>query len=426
MYVPSSEPQSVGLVFDSRNNRSRIFSGKRTYDIRIRNEIHLPLGCGYALMTLSVQYVVTNIFALSILLVILQNMRREDGKYSTDQKLFFALINNAGFLLMLDSVIRVFNGRPGGLSRAISIAAIVLYNCLNPVICMIWYHYIDYYLFGSEARLAKPRLAILVPVFLNLFLSVGSVFRKIYYVYDAHNVYSRGPFIYALLGICLYLILYTSTFLFRNRSRIGRAQFISLFSFALFPSFASVVQMLVPGLDIIWAFTTVSVLIIFVNIQKGQLYTDYLTDLNNRRLLDSYLQSKLERGRKGMIAGIMIDIDSFKMINDLYGHDSGDQALKQTAQILKQSFRKSDFIARFGGDEFVVILEIDRRGDLDALVGRLEETTERLNAHRTAPYKLHLSIGCACYPADSKITAAEFLKEIDRQMYSNKQENMDH
>jgi len=369
-------------------------------------------------------YVELNCFAIAILFVIVLNMRRQDGHYSFDQKLFLMLVAVNMLLLSFDMIMRVLDGSPGDHIRWLYISAIVLYNILNPIICMIWYYYVDYYVYGSKGRIAKVWFSILLPVFINAVLSVASIFFNIYFTFDENNIYHRGRFIYALLGICLYMIIYTSVFLIRNQKKITRQEFAYLLFFAIPPSLGGIIQVIVPGINVIWIAATLSVYIIFVNIQKDQMHTDYLTGVNNRRYLDSFLQIIAKNRSYDRVAGIMIDIDSFKMINDVYGHDHGDQALKYTAQILRETFRKKDFIARYGGDEFVVVAEIDEPSDLVVMVQKLKKNVSLFNSKKVIPYEIMLSMGYDCYEKKSGISMGEFLKRIDLLMYLDKQKGV--
>jgi diguanylate cyclase (GGDEF)-like protein len=85
--------------------------------------------------------------------------------------------------------------------------------------------------------------------------------------------------------------------------------------------------------------------------------TDSLTQLHNRRYFEEYLNREINRlGRDGDgLCLLVIDIDDFKMLNDNYGHAAGDEFLKQVARIMKENVRETDLIARFGGEEFVII-----------------------------------------------------------------------
>ena len=87
--------------------------------------------------------------------------------------------------------------------------------------------------------------------------------------------------------------------------------------------------------------------------------TDLLTGLMNRRGLESFFEQELSRMRRGTSEGavlVMIDLDGFKAINDTYGHKAGDECLKEVATQLLNSIRISDGAARFGGDEFAILL----------------------------------------------------------------------
>lgn len=366
-------------------------------------------------------YLELNLFAIAILFVIALNMRGQGGRYLFDQKLFLMLLSISALLLALDSCMRVLNGRPGEHIRLWYTLAIVLYNILNPIICTIWYYYVDYYVYGDKARITKILFPLFLPIAINTVLSVASIFSNIYFIFDENNVYDQGRFIYILLGICLYMIMYTTVFLIKNRQKITQKEFFYFILFVLPPSVGGIVQTIVSGINTIWIAATLSIFIIFINIQKEQLHTDYLTGVNNRRYLDTFLHTITKNNGCEMIAGIMIDIDAFKMINDVHGHSQGDEALKHTAQLLRETFRKTDFIARYGGDEFVVIMEVNVQSKLTAMVQRLKENVDQFNLKKLVPYEINLSMGYDCYGKESTLSIEAFLKKIDHLMYLDKQ-----
>lgn len=165
-----------------------------------------------------------------------------------------------------------------------------------------------------------------------------------------------------------------------------------------------------------------SILIVFLNIQNHSIYTDYLTGVNNRNKLDIYLKEKISASNKNKtFSAIMIDLNDFKCINDTYGHDIGDDALQISAKLLNSCIRVKDLIARFGGDEFCIVLDTSDIVDLESIVSRMKSSFEKYNEFSDKPYKLGFSCGYAVYDYDSNMNVEEFQKHIDKLMYENKQ-----
>jgi diguanylate cyclase (GGDEF)-like protein len=153
--------------------------------------------------------------------------------------------------------------------------------------------------------------------------------------------------------------------------------------------------------------------------------TDSLTDLPNSRALVGHLDQRLARATAQSVpsALIMIDLDDFKLINDVHGHQVGDLALQTLAGTLRRQVRATDFCARYGGDEFVVALacvdraEAERRAmDIQRAVAR-----QRISAPEGASLTLSISVGVAMSGEDGE-TFEALLEAADRRMYEDKYE----
>jgi len=117
------------------------------------------------------------------------------------------------------------------------------------------------------------------------------------------------------------------------------------------------------------------------------------------------------------------DMDKMKEINDKFGHKVGDNALIDTAAILKSTFRDSDIIARVGGDEFVVLAIGATRSKARIFIKHLKENIKtHSEKKRRYNYKLSLSIGIALYSYKSPCSIKELLSRADKMMYKRKQE----
>jgi diguanylate cyclase (GGDEF)-like protein len=119
---------------------------------------------------------------------------------------------------------------------------------------------------------------------------------------------------------------------------------------------------------------------------------------------------------------LYIDIDQLKLINDTYGHPSGDQALKDVAKILQDAFRESDVVARIGGDEFVVLALESNITHPKNLTSRLQDTLETHKTNQQRVYDLSLSAGWACYDPDSPSSLKKLMHRADQAMYKEKHE----
>jgi len=159
--------------------------------------------------------------------------------------------------------------------------------------------------------------------------------------------------------------------------------------------------------------------------------TDALTSLNNRRFFDQRIIEEIERSRRNNhpLTCLFIDIDHFKRINDEYGHSVGDKVLQEIAILLEGHMRRSDVLARFGGEEFSILLSNTATDTAEETAERLRSAVEsnKLTTSDEADLKLTISIGIATsYPAHSVLNIEQqsksLLKAADEALYEAKRQ----
>ncbi len=150
--------------------------------------------------------------------------------------------------------------------------------------------------------------------------------------------------------------------------------------------------------------------------------TDALTGLFNRRKFEENLHQEVSRAfRYGPVSLLNIDLDYFKQVNDRYGHQAGDDALKIVAGVLQASCRGTDTCARLGGDEFGIILPHSDSGAAEVVRQRIEQQIARTALpFADGELRIGLSIGVASLPGDAG-NAAELVAAADAAMYRAKQ-----
>jgi len=151
-------------------------------------------------------------------------------------------------------------------------------------------------------------------------------------------------------------------------------------------------------------------------------FRDQMTELYNRRGFITLAEQQIRaaiRNRRSMLL-TFVDCDGLKSINDTLGHEEGDRALIVTANVLRQTFRKSDIIARLGGDEFAV-LSIDATNiNPEDFSKRLQQNIDAGNAKKARPYKLAMSWGTAVYDPQIHCSLDDLISRADSLMYEQK------
>ena len=150
-------------------------------------------------------------------------------------------------------------------------------------------------------------------------------------------------------------------------------------------------------------------------------YYDPLTELPNRALFQEFLKARVsQRVKDGQAFAVLyIDLDFFKSVNDLHGHDCGDRVLQQAALCIQSVLRRGDVVARLSGDEFAAIIELRNDDDLESVCQRMVQSFRAPVIVDHREYFLSSSVGAAVYP-DHGSQASELLQNADRAMYAAK------
>jgi two-component system, cell cycle response regulator len=167
-----------------------------------------------------------------------------------------------------------------------------------------------------------------------------------------------------------------------------------------------------------------------IAIENGKLYrraeqlaiTDDLTQVYNYRFLKMALRREVKRAARfsQTFSVLMVDVDNLKHYNDQNGHLRGSEVLRTVAQIVVREARSIDLVAKYGGDEFVVILPQTTREGAIVLAERVKVSVENTAFPLVPPGVITVSLGVATYPANG-ITAGELLEGADIALYAAKQ-----
>lgn len=292
---------------------------------------------------------------------------------------------------------------------------------LAPIVPSLW-AFVVYSQLHADKKFAKCNFMILGIINLAHFLILMFNFKTgWYYTIDSNNIYHRGPLFYLSSLTTFIILMYSLIIIILQKNKIDKKLFNLYLIFPLPALFGFLMQIAVPTMDLAIKGLTVSLLFYFIFILTRQTTIDYLTSIYNRKGLDEYLTQRIRSASKNTrFIGVMLDLNSFKEINDKFGHPYGDEVLKKAVMILQENISKKDFLARYGGDEFFIVLETE---DYDKALEKIEVLKTKFrnfSSYNEVNYQLDFAFGLLRFDYEKYKTIQDFKKDVDELLYENK------
>lgn len=377
------------------------------------------------------EYIEVNLIGITLLLTMLVIDHRNHGITRSEGHSHFIrmLVYNA-CILAADIGIYLLRGTS---SLGLSILNHILCSSfffLHTWFSYEWIRYVIIQLYPRYQLNSKQHVLLLLPALISTFFVALTPLTGWIYTLTENNVYHRGPLILVTFFCSLAYLVESSVIICReywNPKASRRPEEYLWLLFIPIPMLVgNIIQMKLYGLSIVWIASAISLLIMFANMQNDQLSRDALTGVYNRRQTDVQLRWETERlsGSDDLLMVAMLDVDHFKSINDTYGHLRGDEALVTVASTLVANCRRTDFIGRFGGDEFLLIGHVKNQENANTIFQRLKQALDSKNATCEYPYNLSLSIGYILCGSKDEVNADMILDEADKKMYEVKQRRL--
>ena len=326
--------------------------------------------------------------------------------------------------LMLNTTLAALACIPNGIDEPWAISmntwvhSLLLASAYLPVAA--WFAYIDHKIFNNFDNIKKRGVFYLIPFYVAaMMVALNSVTGLMFTIEDG-NVYTQ-QFGVVVVTVIMYLMVIALLYVAqRMKERINFKHIKVVFGFMLLPIAASILQVAVPGLSFLWPAFAFATFMAFLLLEKDAMLKDSLTKLNTRVALEARVKSKLRRHEPFSL--IMIDLDEFKQVNDMFGHKVGDDALMVVASILEDSVKRTDMVCRYGGDEFLILVESPRPHAARYIKDRVKARISAFNKKGVKPYMLAMSFGLKFYD-HSAANIKHLLAEVDQLMYAEKDKN---
>lgn len=360
-----------------------------------------------------------NLFGIFLLVTLLAVVYSKHEKYTLRGKLFRILVLLNILMLVVEIFSWMFDTLDGDMNRFWNIAANTLVTGLPVFVVSVWAIYIDYMIYTDEERTKRVYKWYLAPAIVMLLLSIVNIFVPFLFEVSADNVYSRlgGIWMSTIMAIIVYVIILREVIL--NRRRLTGNFLYGVMVFLVLPQIAAVIQLLVFGVLLIWATTAVAIVYSYLLFETTSSSLDYLTGIYTRIRAEDYMYT-LKKKRKPFSI-IMIDMDDFKIINDSYGHHIGDKTLIEMARILEEVFHKHGLVSRFGGDEFIIVIETINQGTINmyrqSIMKHMRQSTNKnINTCK-------FSFGVASCALTTNCSIDKLMIDADNDMYLDKAKN---
>lgn len=347
-----------------------------------------------------------------ILIIMLDYIHSYKKNLSRNSMLYFIITSSVALIIIINIVFMIFH-----INNLFTTVLLILGYLLIiiPALGLALYIRINFfYGYVSHVRKSIIHVAIYWFIYLNFiiyfFLTYKIDFNNIHLTLIIYN----KLIIFTIIPI-VYILIYSLYKKIKSKKTIDTRVLSALLIICL----GLIIDLLLNTVITIIPAYTIAIILLYAYKTNVVLCTDPLTNLYNRRIILEKFSDGFHNS-SSYIAAYFIDINDFKLANDIYGHNFGDKVLKDLALIIKSSIRTSDYAIRLGGDEFLIIAFLRQNKGIDRIPEKIYSLIEQYNNENNInDYKLAISIGYDIYDNNAELFD-EFIEKIDKKMYTQK------
>lgn len=360
----------------------------------------------------------TNVLILLLILYIYYSGRKKLNGNKRIHTIFLQLLWSMIGILGLEITFCIINTIQSNAFIPINKILNVMFFSVLTLLFYQWTVFVEVWVRGKNeisTMLKWSKIGIII----NTAIAISSIYNGFYFVVESQNKYSRGEGITIHIAINFIYILLSIWLIYQNRKRISKREKMYLYGFVGIPVVFSIFEFSIPNVRLIVISLSLCLIWIYLYLQQRMIQFDTLTGVLTRYALERYIENTLVK-QQSDYGIIFIDIDEFKSINDTYGHKEGDKALREIGKILRLCFGEKHVIARYGGDEFVIILHNVEAREVERSIEQMNHIFRVYNDSSELPYKIGCSYGYDLFNLEKYHSLTEFLHHIDKKMYMQK------
>ncbi len=310
----------------------------------------------------------------------------------------------------------IIDARPGFIFHILQYISNTISSASSGIIGYCWCLFVEYHIHRNFKRIKKKSRILAIPLIIAMILLIINLCgTDIIFDISKQNKYTRGP-INFLLYIIVFIYYIESIYTVQKAKNDSiLVEFFPIYFFIIPCMIGTMIQGFFFGISTVWLCVAIAFIIVYIEIQISISFIDDLSGLYNRKYMNHYL-NKLQNNKAKHVYGFLLDVNDFKVINDTYGHLSGDRAIIHIGKILQNAVGNGCVAIRMGGDEFVIFAILKSNEEALALKKHIEQNVRQFNIHSKEPFHLSFSIGIAKYSGNIDT----FLSAMDDSMYEAK------
>lgn len=370
------------------------------------------------------EIIIADSIGLLILFICAFGSMYRERKKNLEGVCYIILIVSLASCCFFETIVSIIDGNSGIVTQNnFTVALNLIGNTINFIGNMLmaccWSIFLTAHLNGY---VKKRRVFILAGVFgIYSIVMLINLFVPFIFSVDENGVYNRvsvGYIVNVLIAVTVFVIEPIINFI-RIKRKGGLLKFFPIWLFYIPITVGILCQVLFYGISTIYVGLCLGICGILMASQNDVIFRDKLTGLYNRYFLDRLKEKMMRKRGDATFTAMMLDLNGFKKINDVYGHSVGDEALVYTANLLREAIGSLGTVIRYAGDEFVVILNTSEDELISQKIEKIQKTFQAFNDKKLVPYELSISMGYSKTNLKEN-TIDEIMNEIDEKMYQDK------
>ena len=370
------------------------------------------------------EIIIADSIGLLILFICAFGSMYRERKKNLEGVCYIILIVSLASCCFFETIVSIIDGNSGIVAQNnFTVALNLIGNTINFIGNMLmaccWSIFLTAHLNGY---VKKRRVSILAGVFGTYsIVMLINLFVPFIFSVDENGVYNRvsvGYIVNVLIAVTVFVIEPIINFI-RIKRKGGLLKFFPIWLFYIPITIGILCQVLFYGISTIYVGLCLGICGILMASQNDVIFRDKLTGLYNRYFLDRLKEKMMRKRGDATFTAMMLDLNGFKKINDVYGHSVGDEALVYTANLLREAIGSLGTVIRYAGDEFVVILNTSEDELISQKIEKIQKTFQAFNDKKLVPYELSISMGYSKTNLKEN-TIDEIMNEIDEKMYQDK------